>query len=143
MGPMTVALPAWDNFEGFDNVVDVKPKNDCPLYSHSCEITLQGADEGWLRMLSVREQKRSGMRSIFQRLGRTPISNNSLSEFEDSKYINRSDVSHATLTVLLNHTQNALNRSTILVSSSLQTESGPDFGAMLDNARQVFETRNM
>ena len=98
-------------------------------------------------MLSVREQKRSGMRSIFQRLGRiptlTPIINNSLSEFEDSKSIDRSEVSHATLTALLNHTQNAFNRSTILVSSSLQTESGPDFGVMLDNARQVFEARNI
>ena len=56
--PMTIAVPAWDSYNSFENVVYVKPINNCPLYSNQCIGNLEGGEQGWREMLKIKELKK-------------------------------------------------------------------------------------
>ena len=96
--PMTVAIPAWNSFNGFENVVHVKAVNSCPLYSSKCSGVLEQGERGWKEMLEIKDMKRKGkangdVKGYFERKDWTKnasIYKSTNVHFKDVSYGNRS-----------------------------------------------------
>ena len=119
--------------------MDVKPTNNCPLYSKTCEVTLEGIGRGWREMMRVRGLKRSGLRSSFLRLSRMNESCLSSPAKASASCIYESPyVSNLQSPVVVDA---AKHDSASAVNASQIPQQGLDFGAMLNAAKYIYLNR--